>query len=169
MFIVTYTAEHNHPAPTHRNSLAGSTRQKPLTPPLLPSSSAASVDAVLDFDKAATGSKPSPCSPPGSTLSNSNTTSPSSSLTEKNRAVEDDDGNDFLGEGDGAGEEDYFRRHHHYQELAMSEMVMGDDFFVGLEELAGPITGDGFSDPFPASFTLPWVANSNAATAGGGR
>lgn len=33
MFIVTYTAEHNHPAPTHRNSLAGSTRQKPLTPP----------------------------------------------------------------------------------------------------------------------------------------
>ncbi|OIW02005.1 hypothetical protein TanjilG_11598 [Lupinus angustifolius] len=29
MFIVTYTGEHNHPAPTHRNSLAGSTRQKP--------------------------------------------------------------------------------------------------------------------------------------------
>ncbi|KAL6495530.1 WRKY transcription factor [Orobanche gracilis] len=28
MFIVTYTAEHNHPTPTHRNSLAGSTRQK---------------------------------------------------------------------------------------------------------------------------------------------
>ncbi|KAF5744395.1 putative WRKY transcription factor 23 [Tripterygium wilfordii] len=31
MFKVTYSAEHNHPAPTHRNSLAGSTRQKPLT------------------------------------------------------------------------------------------------------------------------------------------
>ncbi|XP_065859758.1 WRKY transcription factor 22 [Euphorbia lathyris] len=28
IFIVTYTGEHNHPAPTHRNSLAGSTRQK---------------------------------------------------------------------------------------------------------------------------------------------
>ncbi|CAH8318659.1 unnamed protein product [Eruca vesicaria subsp. sativa] len=28
MFIVTYTAEHNHPAPTHRNPLAGSTCQK---------------------------------------------------------------------------------------------------------------------------------------------
>lgn len=28
MFIITYTAEHNHPAPTHRNSLAGSTRHK---------------------------------------------------------------------------------------------------------------------------------------------
>lgn len=39
MFIVTYTAEHNHAAPTHRNSLAGSTRQKlaagdkPTSPP----------------------------------------------------------------------------------------------------------------------------------------
>ncbi|KAI5428526.1 WRKY transcription factor 22 [Lathyrus oleraceus] len=33
MFIVTYTSEHNHPAPTHKNSLAGSSRQKPLTPP----------------------------------------------------------------------------------------------------------------------------------------
>jgi WRKY transcription factor 22 len=32
MFIVTYTSEHNHPAPTHRNSLAGSTRQKSFTP-----------------------------------------------------------------------------------------------------------------------------------------
>nr|AMP82887.1 WRKY transcription factor [Catalpa bungei] len=30
MFIVTYTGEHNHPMPTHRNSLAGSTRQKPV-------------------------------------------------------------------------------------------------------------------------------------------
>lgn len=28
MFIITYTAEHNHPLPTHRNSLAGSTRNK---------------------------------------------------------------------------------------------------------------------------------------------
>ncbi|GAV85469.1 WRKY domain-containing protein [Cephalotus follicularis] len=32
MFIVTYTGDHNHPAPTHRNSLAGSTRRKPFTP-----------------------------------------------------------------------------------------------------------------------------------------
>ncbi|KAL3536770.1 hypothetical protein ACH5RR_000136 [Cinchona calisaya] len=31
IFIVTYTSEHNHPMPTHRNSLAGSTRQKPTT------------------------------------------------------------------------------------------------------------------------------------------
>ncbi|KAH6813196.1 hypothetical protein C2S51_022214 [Perilla frutescens var. frutescens] len=29
MFIITYTGDHNHPMPTHRNSLAGSTRNKP--------------------------------------------------------------------------------------------------------------------------------------------
>ncbi|KAL9234497.1 hypothetical protein vseg_009366 [Gypsophila vaccaria] len=33
MFIVTYTSEHNHPMPTHRNSLAGSTRQKTTATP----------------------------------------------------------------------------------------------------------------------------------------
>ncbi|KAK9743050.1 hypothetical protein RND81_03G213600 [Saponaria officinalis] len=33
MFIVTYTSEHNHPMPTHRNSLAGSTRQKTTSTP----------------------------------------------------------------------------------------------------------------------------------------
>ncbi|KAG9155875.1 hypothetical protein Leryth_004118 [Lithospermum erythrorhizon] len=31
MLIVTYTGEHSHPMPTHRNSLAGSTRHKPAT------------------------------------------------------------------------------------------------------------------------------------------
>ncbi|XP_071701016.1 WRKY transcription factor 22-like [Rutidosis leptorrhynchoides] len=31
MFIVTFTGEHSHPVPTHRNSLAGSTRNKPTT------------------------------------------------------------------------------------------------------------------------------------------
>ncbi|KAJ0797540.1 putative transcription factor WRKY family [Helianthus annuus] len=31
MFIVTYTGDHSHPVPTHRNSLAGSTRNKPTT------------------------------------------------------------------------------------------------------------------------------------------
>ncbi|XP_075479348.1 WRKY transcription factor 22-like isoform X1 [Primulina tabacum] len=38
MFIVTYTAEHNHPIPTHRNSLACSTRQKPAAAEENPSS-----------------------------------------------------------------------------------------------------------------------------------
>ncbi|XP_060215575.1 WRKY transcription factor 22-like [Lycium barbarum] len=29
-FIVTYTSEHNHPTPTHRSSLSGIARQKPV-------------------------------------------------------------------------------------------------------------------------------------------
>ncbi|EYU35112.1 hypothetical protein MIMGU_mgv1a009324mg [Erythranthe guttata] len=33
MFVITYTAEHNHPVPTHRNSLAGSSRNKPAEAP----------------------------------------------------------------------------------------------------------------------------------------
>ena len=32
MFIITFTGDHNHPRPTHRNSLAGSSRSKPSTP-----------------------------------------------------------------------------------------------------------------------------------------
>ncbi|KAJ6810905.1 putative WRKY transcription factor 27 [Iris pallida] len=32
MLVLTYTAEHDHPLPTHRNSLAGSTRNKFPTP-----------------------------------------------------------------------------------------------------------------------------------------
>uniref|UniRef100_A0A0D9VEI0 WRKY domain-containing protein n=1 Tax=Leersia perrieri TaxID=77586 RepID=A0A0D9VEI0_9ORYZ len=40
-FILTYTGEHNHSAPTHRNSLAGTTRNK-----LSPSSSSASAAAA---------------------------------------------------------------------------------------------------------------------------
>jgi WRKY transcription factor 22 len=31
MLIITYTAEHNHPAPAHRNSLAGTTRHASTT------------------------------------------------------------------------------------------------------------------------------------------
>ncbi|XP_057533626.1 WRKY transcription factor 22 [Amaranthus tricolor] len=61
MFIVTYTAEHNHPMPTHRNSLAGSTRQKPLTtvgtPPEQPtcsSPSAASLSPLTEKSESKT-------------------------------------------------------------------------------------------------------------------
>ncbi|KAK1325020.1 WRKY transcription factor 22 [Acorus calamus] len=64
MFVITYTAEHNHPLPTHRNSLAGSTRHKlpqhpisqgdapvpttttPPKPPLSPSVTAAGLSPV---------------------------------------------------------------------------------------------------------------------------
>ncbi|XP_057981483.1 WRKY transcription factor 22 [Malania oleifera] len=143
MFIVTYTAEHNHPVPTHRNSLAGSTRQKPLTPQ---TATAGSGSGSGDGDPAkAAASKPS-CSSPGSL---SNTTSPLTVKTDA-RVVEEDLGED---------EED--------EELGLSDMVMDDDFFTGLEELASPATGDCFPDHFASNFPLPWLASSAATAASG--
>ncbi|KAJ0986306.1 hypothetical protein J5N97_004662 [Dioscorea zingiberensis] len=44
--IITYTAEHNHPVPTHRNSLAGTTRNKFPTPPAI-ATQRASTDPAL--------------------------------------------------------------------------------------------------------------------------
>lgn len=47
MLIVTYTNEHNHPIPTHRNSLAGSTRQKPATAQTVKPSSSSSPQSTF--------------------------------------------------------------------------------------------------------------------------
>lgn len=51
-------------------------------------------------------------------------------------------------------------------EFGFSDMAVTDDFFEGLDEFAGPVTGDFFPDHLPTSFSLPWMAN-NAATAAG--
>lgn len=124
MFIVTYTAEHNHPAPTHRNSLAGSTRQKPS-------------------DQQTSKS-------PTTTIA-TYSSSPVTSADEFVLPVED-----HLAVGDLDGEEDL---------LSLSDTVVSDDFFDGLEEFAA---GDSFSgNSAPASFDLSWVVNSAATTTGG--
>ncbi|XAR63022.1 hypothetical protein NMG60_11022806 [Bertholletia excelsa] len=126
MFIVTYTGEHNHPMPTHRNSLAGSTRQKPAAAPGDPS-------------------KPSSSSPPASPAAS---LSPATEKTD-NREEREDFPDDI--------EDD---------EFGVSDMAVGDDFFEGLEDLAGP--GDCFSEHHPASLPFPWLANSATTTAAGG-
>ncbi|KAF2563030.1 hypothetical protein F2Q70_00016637 [Brassica cretica] len=49
--------------------------------------------------------------------------------------------------------------------LSLSDTVVSEDFFEGLEEFAG---GDSFSgNSSPASFDLSWVVNSGAAISGG--
>lgn len=124
MFIVTYTAEHNHPAPTHRNSLAGSTRQKP-------------------------SDQPTNKSPTTTTATSSS--SPVTSADEFILPVED-----LAVGGDLDGDEDL---------LSLSDTVVSDDFFEGLEEFAA---GDSFSgNSAPASFDLSWVVNSTATNCGG--
>uniref|UniRef100_A0A1J3JE39 WRKY transcription factor 22 n=2 Tax=Noccaea caerulescens TaxID=107243 RepID=A0A1J3JE39_NOCCA len=123
MFIVTYTAEHNHPAPTHRNSLAGSTRQKSSDQPTTKS--------------------------PTTTIA-TYSSSPVTSADEFVLPVED------LAVGDLDGDEDL---------LSLSDTVVSEDFFEGLEEFA---VGDSFSgNSAPASFDLSWVVNSAATTSGG--
>ncbi|GLU00702.1 hypothetical protein SLE2022_180500 [Rubroshorea leprosula] len=134
MFIVTYTAEHNHPVPTHRNSLAGSTRQKPFTPQTTPVSESPN---------------PSTAKP---TTSSSPATSMDEELIPQNTRAESIE--DMVEEE----EED---------DLGISDAALSDDFFEGLEGLASPVSGDFFSDHFPATFGLPWIANNAATTAGG--
>ncbi|XP_073028650.1 WRKY transcription factor 22-like [Primulina eburnea] len=100
MFIVTYTAEHNHPIPTHRNSLACCTRQKP--------------------GAAENPSSENPDKPSGKLESSK----------EELAEAEDDD-------------------------LSVSDMALEDDFFEGLEDLAGPDPGECIDDQFPTDLQFP--------------
>ncbi|CAL0318412.1 unnamed protein product [Lupinus luteus] len=131
MFIVTYTGEHNHPAPTHRNSLAGSTRQKPLT------------------QEAATGEE--------SDKMCAKTTSPETSEAEEevefaHQSVTKSESKEDI--------EDLMNDDEEENEFGLPDMVLSDDFFEGLDELTGPIeaapsSGVCFGDPFTASVALP--------------
>ncbi|CAN6568228.1 unnamed protein product [Malus baccata var. baccata] len=131
MFIVTYTGEHNHPAPTHRNSLAGSTRQKPFSP-----------------QTATRGDSAKPASPTTSASADEepvvapqSTTVESSCKEEKGSPLITDEEDELLG---------------------MCDSVVSDDFFVGLDGLAG----DYFSDHSTGSFGMPWISSSAATAAG---
>lgn len=137
MFIVTYTAEHNHPAPTHRNSLAGSTRQKPATTP----PPAGSGDQAKPDPKQPACSSSS--SPDDEAVAQSTITE---SKEEKEELLADDEEDDDLG---------------------VSDMIVSDDFFVGFEELDSPSADGYFSDHFPANFGLPWLFNNAATAASG--
>ncbi|KAK4745287.1 hypothetical protein SAY87_011599 [Trapa incisa] len=138
MFIVTYTAEHNHPAPTHRNSLAGSTRQKSSSTSVEPSCTA-SGDKFNPTRRLP--SSTSPATSPEEDMP------PSTSRGERDDSMDDDE--------DG--------------QVDLSQMVLNDDFSVGLEGFIDD-GQDCFLDRFPANFGLSWnttMANSTATAAGG--
>lgn len=133
MFIVTYTGEHSHPAPTHRNSLAGSTRQKPLSPQTV----TAEDSSQQPFTKQVSSSTSEAEEEDVTTL-----------LSVKSESKED------LEEMMNDDEEE--------NEFELSDMVVTDDFFEGLDELTGfagktvaSSGGDCFGDPFAASIALP--------------
>ncbi|KAJ4728211.1 putative WRKY transcription factor [Melia azedarach] len=139
MFIVTYTAEHNHPAPTHKNSLAGSTRQKPFTP-----QNTAGNDSNKPPSPSSSGIKPTFSSSSPATSMEEDTVPQSTNTESRELDLLEDE------------EED---------EFGVSDIGISDDFFVGLEGLGSE---DSLPDHFPASFGLPWVANNAATTAAGG-
>lgn len=125
MFIVTYTAEHNHPAPTHRNSLAGSTRQKPSTSQTISGTAGAPNNPDAKPSSPATSAEEELAVPQAQSTTTESKDGPESVL------MDDEDENDF----------------------GFSDMAVSDDFFVGLEGLGGPADyfPTSFSLPWVAS------------------
>ncbi|KAL9254558.1 WRKY transcription factor 22-like protein [Drosera capensis] len=141
MFIITYTGEHSHPMPTHRNSLAGSTRQKTISSQSQSSGAAGGGDSGSPTSTSTTA-----MTPPAQNNASSPTTS-NSPATEYEDLIKDDEDND----------------------MGISDMILNDDVFAGFEDLDGldPI-GDCFPDQFTTSVEFPWLTSgSNTATAAG--
>ncbi|XP_044494300.1 WRKY transcription factor 22-like [Mangifera indica] len=147
MFIVTYTAEHNHPAPTHRNSLAGSTRQKPVTPQGQTTTSTTTSDSNKPPSSSSSEKPTFSSSSPTTSLEVEKELVPQSANTERREL-----------------ELDMLEDEEEEKNLGFSDVGISDDFFVGLEGFA---SGENISENFPVNFGLPWVANSAANDAGG--
>ncbi|KAF6157577.1 hypothetical protein GIB67_037150 [Kingdonia uniflora] len=104
MFVVTYTSEHNHPVPTHRNSLAGISRSKPNI------ATATTNDETTSMNLSCSYSSPSSTLSPATPLMDEDVLQQQSKL--QNNPINDDD-DLFLG----------------LEEL-IGPMSFGDDCFV---------------------------------------
>ncbi|CAL9056792.1 unnamed protein product [Musa banksii] len=144
ILVITYTAEHNHPVPTHRNSLSGSTRQNHVPSSPLPSSAAAQ--------------RPSP------------TTALTDSVESKDDEEDEDEDEDeeellTVGDMEMMGADDLIF-------LGM-EVIDGSTNTAGTTKSPAMVSvgsasfeeDGGFEEHF---FRSPWVANDNAAAAAGG-
>uniref|UniRef100_A0A7N0UFT6 WRKY domain-containing protein n=1 Tax=Kalanchoe fedtschenkoi TaxID=63787 RepID=A0A7N0UFT6_KALFE len=140
MFIVTYTADHNHPAPTHKNSLAGTTRN---TNPLSSPSSTAHDDTNLHISK--------PCS-----SSSMGTMSPTASLGDEVLQLTDK----MESKSADIGGEDISRTNLVDDVMGFLDMDVTDDFFEDLDEIAGPPMDGCSPDHVLPSF--PCLANSSS-------
>ncbi|KAE8077774.1 hypothetical protein FH972_016304 [Carpinus fangiana] len=171
MFIVTYTGEHTHPRPTHRNSLAGSTRNKCSVP-----------NKSIDKDNSASQSTANingSCSSPQSATSLSPTTpltvqtDEEAIIANKNSNEEENkimiDGNEKeseeMADDDDDDEDDE-------DEILIPNMAMSQDIFMGLQELGysspGGGSGDNFSDGGGAnSGSSSWPPCCSAAAVNG--
>ncbi|GAB2291049.1 WRKY Transcription Factor [Dionaea muscipula] len=137
MFIVTYTAEHNHPTPTQRSMVAGITRHKTITDQ--------AQDGTLDESTNTTTTPPAQAQ-----YSPTTSLSPATdSKTEYEDLIKDDDDDD----------DD--------NEMGPTDMILNYDFFMDFEDLHGyGVDIDPSPDQSPASIEFPWLAKgSSTATA----
>ncbi|XP_062120310.1 probable WRKY transcription factor 27 [Humulus lupulus] len=137
-FVVTYTGDHTHPRPTHRNSLAGSTRNKLSPPP--------NITAITKKDIMGSDHSPSPTQ---STSKLSPTTQLTVAQTEEYAAAKLQLEENESGEGDGGEKQsDDILLEEELMDLDENEededddddvlipnMSLSEDFFLGLKEL----------------------------------
>ncbi|KAJ8484525.1 hypothetical protein OPV22_017010 [Ensete ventricosum] len=164
ILVITYTAEHNHPVPTHRNSLSGSTRQK-FPPPSSSAQPPPTSGCEGDGEQLKSPGGHLPSSPLSSSAA-AQRPSPTTTLTDsvESKDEEEEDEEELLTVGD------------------MEMMGEDDMLFLGMEVMDGstPTAGttkspamvsvgsasfeedDSFDEHF---FRSPWVANDNAAAA----
>ncbi|KAL6963459.1 hypothetical protein U1Q18_043130 [Sarracenia purpurea var. burkii] len=139
IYVVSYSGEHTHPRPTHRNSLAGSSRNKFSSAVLKPTSGGCNSSEP----PSATLPNPScPSSSPVSTSSFSPTTpsidgetAPHEKTQSETLAIKDDDDD---AEMEGITEYD--------EDLLIPNTVMNEDILKGFEELKGGFANSGRSD-----------------------
>ncbi|XP_022774068.1 probable WRKY transcription factor 27 [Durio zibethinus] len=170
IFIVTYSGDHTHPKPTHRNSLAGSTRNKLST-----IQKAASKNSAPETLPSTTAS----CSTPRSTTSLS-PISPTTTLS-----APEDFTAPLHNAGDNGGEEESVEMtpevapdgESDEDDVLIPNVHVDEDLFKGLEELVGGSAGAastssglGRSPAFSNNFSYWRTGYSSAAgaTAGGG-
>lgn len=167
IFVITYTGDHTHPRPTHRNSLAGSTRNKYST-----SSSLQKPDSICPAHSAPAA----PCSTSSNAASLSPTTPltapidedvahPCALLTSEDLGM-DKDSEDLV--GDYEDNDDRPEEEEGEDDLLIPNVAaMSEEIFMGFRELGqSPASGDNFSSgPGRADFTR---FSSAAAGAGGG-
>ncbi|KAK6155638.1 hypothetical protein DH2020_009886 [Rehmannia glutinosa] len=160
IFVVSYTGEHTHPRPTHRSSLAGSTRTKFTSPPVIKNNNNNNNNNDLLSQKGLTISSSSTAS--GSSFS------PSTPLVEGEAPAENDDV-EMAEEEDGGGD--------HEDDGNMFMNMMNDDediMFKGFDNhdnsdhdhSSGGGGGDLFSSGLLSS--PPWTPTSSAGFNGGG-
>ncbi|KAI3458085.1 hypothetical protein Pfo_014748 [Paulownia fortunei] len=147
IFVVSYTGEHTHPRPTHRSSLAGSTRSKLSSPPAAATKNSNNNNARLSRKGSISSSSPAS----GSSFS------PSTPLMEGETAAENDDV-EIAEEEDGGGDEG----DENIFMIPNDLMNDDEDMFKGFQDSDHSSGGgDLFSSGLLSS--PPWTPTSSAA------